>query len=298
MHPPNIQSFPATPVTGARFSIVIPTWNNLAFLQLCIESIRKHSVYAHEIILHINDGSDGTLAWVRAQPDISFTHSPENVGVCYAMNAAVALAHTEYIVYVNDDMYLCPGWDQPLYEEVLRMQDRNFFLSATMIEAFPQSNCSIKGDYGNRPEHFREQALLQEYAQLPMADWSGATWPPCLVHRDLWNWVGGYSVEFSPGMYSDPDFSMKLWVAGVRLFKGVAASRAYHFGSVSTRKVKKNNGYYRFIAKWGMTSGTFTNHYLRRGKKFTGFLAEPRLGIMVRLKNGWKRMLLAFQPVR
>ena len=61
-----------------------------------------------------------------------------------------------------------------------------------------------------RPESFQEQQLLAEYENLPMQDWTGATWPPNVVHKDLWHLIGGYSVEFSPGMYSDPDFSMKL----------------------------------------------------------------------------------------
>lgn len=49
------------------FSILIPTWNNLPYLQLCIESIRRHSAFEHEIIVHVNEGTDGTLEWVRAQ---------------------------------------------------------------------------------------------------------------------------------------------------------------------------------------------------------------------------------------
>ena len=49
------------------FSILIPTWNNLSFLKLCVESIRENSSLEHQIIVHINDGSDGTLEWVKAE---------------------------------------------------------------------------------------------------------------------------------------------------------------------------------------------------------------------------------------
>ena len=49
------------------FSIVIPTWNNLAHLQLVVRSIREHSAEAHQIVVHVNDGSDGSLEWVRAE---------------------------------------------------------------------------------------------------------------------------------------------------------------------------------------------------------------------------------------
>ena len=55
---------------------------------------------------------------------------------------------------------------------------------------------------------------------------------PHLIHKDLWNEVGGFSEEFSPGLGSDPDFNMKLWKSGVRIFKCLNKSRVYHFGSI------------------------------------------------------------------
>ena len=63
----------------ALFSICIPTWNNLAYLQLCIESLRKNCAFRHQLIVHINDGSDGTLEWVTSQTDIDFSHSQKNI---------------------------------------------------------------------------------------------------------------------------------------------------------------------------------------------------------------------------
>lgn len=298
MTPSEVLSVYVKPPGNAKFSIIIPSWNNLTFLKLCIESIRKHSIYAHEIIVHINEGKDETVTWIEMQGNISYTYTSKNVGVCYAMNAAVALASTNQIVYINDDMYVCPGWDQPLWEEIKQLDHPYYFISSTAIEAYPQSNCSIQGDYGNHPSNFREVALLEEYASLPMEDWQGATWPPCVVHKKMWNLVGGYSIEFSPGMYSDPDFSMKLWLAGIRWFKGVAASRVYHFGSVSTKKVRKNNGYYQFIAKWGMSSSTFSKYYLHRGAPFMGVLGAPRIPLSVKFKNILKRFNLAFRSTK
>ena len=37
------------------FSILIPTFNNIDYLKLCIESIRKNSKFNHQIIVHINE---------------------------------------------------------------------------------------------------------------------------------------------------------------------------------------------------------------------------------------------------
>ena len=54
LHPtataPDIEAHPAPPPPGARFSIVIPTWNNRPYLELCLESLRRNSVVPHEVI--------------------------------------------------------------------------------------------------------------------------------------------------------------------------------------------------------------------------------------------------------
>lgn len=276
---------------SAQFSIVIPSWNNLSFLQNCIESIRKNSSYPHQIIVHVNQGKDGSYEWVKAQPDIEYTYSPENIGVCYALNAARTLIKTPYLLYLNDDMYLCPGWDKALVEEINEIGHDLFFLSSTVIEPVASSNAVIEKNYGHDIASFQEEKLLKEFNQWPQPDWSGATWPPNIVAVRLWDYVGGYSVEFSPGMYSDPDFSMKLWNAGVRYFKGVSKSRAYHFGSKSVQRVKKNKGYHQFIYKWGFTSSLLTKHILHRGEDWQGPLPEFKMSNPLKWKNKFKQLI-------
>ena len=200
------------------FSILIPTWNNLAFLKLCIDSIKEHSVVQHELIVHVNEGSDGTLNWVQ-ENKIKHTYTEKNEGVCVAMNKIAALSTSPNILYLNDDMYVLPHWDICLKKEIESLDHDMFCISSTSIEATPQSNCMIQGDFGTTPGTFNKDALLQKFKDSPFHDWSGSTWPPCVVSKRLWDEVGGYSEEFSPGMYSDPDFSMELWQAGVRYFK-------------------------------------------------------------------------------
>lgn len=263
-------------VEGAKFSILIPSWNNLSLLKLCIESLRRHSAFPHQIILHINDGSDGSLDWAREQ-EIDHTYSPENVGVCHALNAAAKLATAEYIAFINDDMYVLPDWDRPFVQEIDAIPQRRFFLSGTMIEPRATGNRCVLAphDFGQNVDDFRESELLEKGQKLEMEDWSGSTWPPNVVPKDLWEEVGGYSEEFSPGMSSDPDFSMKLWQAGVRYFKGLGESRVYHFQAKSTGKVVKNPGPKQFLQKWGITQGTFSRFYLRRGRPWQGPLPLP-----------------------
>lgn len=255
----------------SKFSILIPTWNNLRYLKLCVESIRRHSRFPHQIIVHVNDGSDGTLEWVKAQ-NLDHTRSSGNVGVCLAVNMGRTLARTDYIAYMNDDMVVCPNWDLELWEEIQRLNTKWFFLSSTMLEPYPTRSLPVLAPYsfGLTAEEFDEDRLLKEYMDVGKPDWCGAMRPPNVVHKDLWDLVGGYSVEFSPGLYSDPDFAMKLWNVGVREFKGLGKSRVYHFVSKSLGRIKKNDGRTRFLRKWGITSSTFTRFYLRLGDAYDG----------------------------
>lgn len=248
------------------FSILIPTWNNLAHLQLCVDSIRRHSAWPHQVIVHVNDGSDGTADWVRAQ-GLAATFSDDNIGICLAVNGSAMRADHELIVYLNDDMYCLPGWDTALMARRQLIDGTLFMLSGTMVEPRDSGNpCVVVGDYGDSVERFREAELLAAAGTLARRDWLGATWPPTLVHRDWWFRLGGYSTELSPGMSSDNDFSMKLWHAGCRTFIGVGNSLVYHFQCKSTGKVVKNDGRNQFLHKWGITQSTFDRFYLRRGQ--------------------------------
>jgi len=258
------------------FSIIIPTWNNLALLQLCIRSIRQNSAYAHQVIVHVNDGSDGTLQWVHEQ-GIMHTATPQNTGICLAVNEAAMHATQDYVLYLNDDMYCCPGWDTALAGKLKQLDTDLFMLSGTMIEPRDTNNpCVIVRDYGSDAVDFDEAGRLADLSQHHKADWYGATWPPTLVSKRWWFRVGGYSSEFSPGMSSDNDFSMKLWHAGCRVFLGVGDSLVYHFQCKSTGKVKKNDGGKQFLNKWGMRQSVFDRYYLRRGQPATTLaLTEP-----------------------
>jgi glycosyltransferase involved in cell wall biosynthesis len=270
------------------FSILIPTWNNLPLLKLCVESIRKHSTYSHQLIIHVNEGIDGSLQWVKEQK-IDYTYSEQNVGVCHALNTAYQLAQSDFILYINDDMYVCPGWDDALWTEIQNQPDEMFYLSATAIEPTDVNKkiAIVPYFYGKNPDNFNEADLLAHYQDFSFSDWCGASWPPAVVHRKIWEAVGGYSVEFSPGMYSDPDFSMKLWKIGVRRFKGIAASRVYHFFESSTKRLQQQivtNSSHLFLKKWGITAKAFYKYYLEMGQPYHE-LHEPKVSPSFLLKK-------------
>jgi glycosyltransferase involved in cell wall biosynthesis len=289
---------PARGDGGPPFSIVIPSWNNLGYLRLCVESLRRHSTRSHQIIVHVNDGSDGTREWIEGER-IEHTVTEANVGICYAVNRAAMLARTDHLMYLNDDMVAAPGWDAALDRALARVAaHRLFMLSATMIEPVPTGNpCTVIADLGRRPERFDLAGFARAAPGLVRNDWLGATWPPTLVTRAAWHEVGGYSVEFSPGMSSDNDLSMKLWHAGCRVFVGIGDSLFYHFAKVSTTRIRKNDGRRQFLMKWGMTQSAFDRYWLRRGEPVPPgeggmIVAEPRSSpglALERIKHAVKR---------
>jgi len=258
------------------FSIIIPTFNNLKYLKVCLESIKKNSKFTHEVIVYVNSSTDGTLDFLRNN-QVKHLYNETNVGLCKAMNEGVKISKNEYIVYAHDDMYFCPDWDEEFYNEIEKISEKDFFLSGTMIQPFKSF---IHLDCGKQIENFDETKLLKEYKKIHFNDFQGSTWAPSLIPKNTWNKVGGFSEEYGPGLGSDPDFNMKLWKLGVRLFKGLGNCRVYHFSSVSLRKKISNNGSKTFLLKWGITIKFFRKYYLKSDTKFDGILEEPKKNLI------------------
>ena len=266
------------------FSIIIPSFNNLEYLKLCLSSLEKNSKFKHEIIIHINDGTDGSLEYVN-QNKLLHTHTVNNVGLCSAANFAAARATTEYIIYSHDDMYYCPGWDETLLTEINKLNTKAFFLSGTMIE---KNSGHLQLDCGDNYKNFDENKLLNNFKKLKHEDHQGTHWAPHLIHKEYWDKIGGFSEEFNPGIGSDPDLNMKLWNVGVRIFKGVSNFRVYHFGSIVLRKkknFKRNDGAKTFLMKWGISVRFFSKYYLKgpifvngkiKSTEYDGPLSEPK----------------------
>lgn len=260
-------------------SIILPTYNNIRYLKLCIKSIKKNSKYNHEIILHINEGTDGTLEYAKKN-ELKFSYSAINNGICIGCNNAAKLSKYELLLYAHDDMYFCPNWDSILINESKKINGDNYYLSGTMIKNGHIHNYSC----GDTIDDFDEKKLLIDHKKLNYHNFQGSTWAPTLIPKKLWMDVGGLSEEYTPGTGSDPDLNMKLWKKGVRIFKGMGESKVYHFGSIVTRQKEfkyltktetGNKGNKIFLLKWGITIKFFKKYYMRSDTKYLGPLPEP-----------------------
>ena len=271
------------------FSILIPSYNNLNYLKLCIESLEKNSKFEHQIIIHVNEGSDGTLDYVQKN-NFDYTYTSENIGMPKALNKASILSKLDYILISHDDFYYCPGWDEVLVAEINLMNHKNYYLSSTMVGAG-----QVQFDAGETTETFDESKLLKNLENIKTFNFQGTTKCPGLIHKTIWKKVGGWSEEFSPTGGDDTDFAMKLWKSDIRIFKGIGSSLAYHFGSITTRKKNKSlftylgsKGNKIFLKKWGLTINFFEKFYLKSGldnnkklifNRYDGPLKNPKKNI-------------------
>ena len=271
------------------FSILIPTYNNLEYLKTCINSIKKNSKFNHQIIVHVNEGKDGTFDYIK-NSNLEFTFSEQNIGMPKALNEASKLSKKNYILISHDDFYYCPGWDEELINNVNSINHKNFYLSSTMVGAG-----QVKFDAGQTIDTFDENKLLNHLEKIKTIDFQGTTKCPGLIHKDVWKRVGGWSEEFFPTGGDDTDFAMKLWSINIRIFKGLGKSLAYHFGSITTRKKDKSlftylgsRGNKIFLKKWGYSINFFEKFFLRSGldnnknlifNEYNGPLKDPEKNI-------------------
>lgn len=286
------------------FSILIPSYNNLEYLKICLDSLKKNSKYEHQIIVHINEGSDRTLQYIR-DLGIDHTYSSNNIGMPKALNLASKKAKFNYILISHDDFYYCPGWDKVFANEINNISHNNFYLSGTMV-----GEGQVRFDAVNNIENFDEKKLLNNLENIKTFNFQGTTKCPGLVHKDLWNKVGGWSEEFSPTGGDDTDFAMKLWKDNVRIFKGLGKCSAYHFGSVTTRKKDKSlftylgsRGNKIFLKKWGFSINFFEKYYLNSGldgkkqlifNEYKGALSEPKRNLKFYIELSKSKLQLLY----
>ena len=98
-----------------RITFVIPSRNNLEFLQLAYKSIRDLKT-KHEILVLDDASTDGTKEWIYEvnDPDL-FTHineGPERIGIVGMFDKGIELASTDIIMAFHADMIAAPKLDE------------------------------------------------------------------------------------------------------------------------------------------------------------------------------------------
>ena len=116
-----------------KITFVIPSRNNLEFLQLAYQSIRDLET-KHEILV-LNDAStDGTQEWIDSLGDddliVHHNPGPERIGIVGMFDKGIEMARTDIIMAFHADMVAAPKLD----ENILKHLKRGTVVSATRVE--------------------------------------------------------------------------------------------------------------------------------------------------------------------
>lgn len=90
-------------------SVIIVTWNSEATLPACLSSVRGQDYKAYEIIIVDNGSTDGTLSSIACS-GIRLIENGRNLGFSKANNQALAIACGEYVLLLNSDAVIAPGY--------------------------------------------------------------------------------------------------------------------------------------------------------------------------------------------
>lgn len=140
-----------------KVSVIVPVYNVKQYLPKCIDSIRNQTMKDIEIIL-IDDGStDGSAEicyqYASEDPRIRVLHK-ENEGLSAARNDGIQMAQADYIIFVDGDDWVEPGFCELPYQaaiehnvEVVCFQYTTILKSGKRVECNPQEDCFLaKGD--------------------------------------------------------------------------------------------------------------------------------------------------------
>ena len=96
-----------------KYSIIIPTYNELDLLTACISSVFKNT-RDFELIIIDNGSTDNTRIYldflVSSYKNVFFGTLKKNMGFAVAVNVALPKAKGKYIILLNNDTLVTPGW--------------------------------------------------------------------------------------------------------------------------------------------------------------------------------------------
>jgi GT2 family glycosyltransferase/glycosyltransferase involved in cell wall biosynthesis len=253
---------PFTPFTIAasdapRVSVIIPVHGQLPYTLACLRSIAHHGADAAFEVIVVDDASGGDTAKVLARVGgVHVLRNPRNLGFIGSCNAGAAAARGQYLLFLNNDTQVTPGW-----------LDR-------LLDCFAdETGCGIAGSRLVYPD-----GRLQEAGGLVHAD--GEAWnygrfenpddPRFLYRRDtdyvsgaalmieatLFARVGGFDARYAPAYCEDMDLAFAVRAAGRRVIyqpaslvvhcEGVSLGTDPLTGAKQSQILNRD----KFVAKW------------------------------------------------
>lgn len=238
----------------------ISTWNNLPYLQIAIDSVRKNSYYKDSpFIIHAENCTDGTNEWLTENKDkynlTLIIELNNNVvrGIGGGMNICAEHVTTEYIMFLHSDFYVTKNWDKSLMEIHKKYPNEKLWVNSHRVEPNMFNNPTSRpgtvivpknmfGAYYNDfdAEYFEAWAedfiQMNEGIEIPKGEGVSG-----LIKKSVWDEVGGNDSIFAPASWEDMDLFLRMLQHGVR-FILPTSSLVWHFGARGSHRLEENNG--------------------------------------------------------
>jgi len=247
-------------------SLIIPTYRNPEYLDICLQSAIENQVNKNEIIVAV-DGfiEESQHILDKYKNDIQVLDLGENQGMQTALNLAVYNATNEFLVIINDDNVLSKDWDKLILDKA----QESFVFTINQIEPTGPGifNFPVK-DLGKHPNEFKYEEFLQHELTLreDKLTLDGGIFPFVISKKDYMI-VGGFDTIYQSPFICDWDFFLKLDLYGVKFYR-MNNLHFYHFGSAATKNGKEGDKFKQtehpaaqmFAYKWGMFPQLFENN--------------------------------------
>ena len=99
-----------------KVSVVILNWNGLEMIQRFLPGVVSYSQTDEiEVCVADNASTDASCAWVRENfPGVRLIVLGQNFGFADGYNRALQQVDSEYVVLLNSDVEVTPGWLEPM----------------------------------------------------------------------------------------------------------------------------------------------------------------------------------------
>lgn len=267
-----------SPKLDPRISVVIVTYNNWPLTARCLESLERFGAGVRlEIIVVDNASFDGTpthlAAWAEAgqQGD----HAPgggsrgreartsirrriilnvENRGFAAANNQGLEVATGDYLVLLNNDTYVTPGWLRTMVAHLER--DPTLGLIGPVTQNIG-NEAKIDADYRTMDEMLATARAFTRQRLGDLYPMRNAAFFCVMMPRAVYAEVGPLDEAFGLGFFEDDDYCRRVEQSGRRIVCADDVFVHHHlsasFGKLApearTRLFEENRT--RYEAKWG-----------------------------------------------
>ncbi len=237
-------------------SIIIPVFNKLAFTRQCLHRIARDTStkIAFDVIVVDNGSTDGTKDFFCVRPayefPLTYHRNEANLGFSRANNLGGRLSSAKYLLFLNNDTIVRPGWLDAMVETA---ESDSRVGVVGLKQLFPYTNSihhtGIIFTADRMPQHIYPHAD----ASLPFVnkqrEYQAVTGACLLIPRELFVACGMFDEGYING-YEDIDLCLTVRQRG-RVVVCCTKSFIYHYGQITeTRTADDDGNRTRLMAKW------------------------------------------------